>query len=175
MSSKTYFPSFLMYTVKRFCMPRSRRSSWELHVVENMSLWALQISFRQDRRKSHPDPTEQPNPLLGEGENGTQILVFRDGKSANLLQGRLSVSFVNGTSLSWSHSSSDGLCLWFWECSSRTASMRRKWSILSVEMCTIAFWKSCTFGTTCEYCLILCKIESGWGSVLAVVAMLPNV
>lgn len=57
--------------------------------------------------------------------------------------------------------SSDGLCLWFWECSSRTASMRRKWSILSVEMCIVAFWKYCTFSTTCEYCLILHKIESG--------------
>lgn len=52
--------------------------------------------------------------------------------------------------------------------------MRRKWSILLVEMCAVAFWKSCTFIMTYEYCLILCKIESGQCSVLAVVTMLPN-
>lgn len=103
-------------------------------------------------------------------ELGSLLICYRAGCQSALEMGRLFPDHTRYSRLT----SSDGLCLSFWEYSSRTASMRRKWSILLVEMCAVAFWKSCTFIMTYEYCLILCKIESGQCSVLAVVTMLPN-
>lgn len=175
-SPKASLPSFLMYAVLlRFACPDQEEAIGN-RMLQRTCLcepYILEQSSKKGRRRSYPALTEQQNLLLGGGDchwNGTEVLVFRDMEStcyrASCLPALETGHLFPDHSPYSTLRSSDGLWLWFCECSVKTVSVccrmgqggggeKRKLSILLVEMCTAAFWKCLYFQcTTCEYCLI---------------------